>query len=210
MKDSNPIRVLIADDHPVVREGLVALISRRPDMQLVGEASNGREAVEQFFVHHPDVTLLDQRMPDMDGVAALKAIRERCPDARIILLTTYDGSEDIYRGMRAGAKAYLLKDVSREELLECIRSVHEGKTEISPAVATRLANRVARKDLTSREMEVLRLMATGKSNKEIGAALNVSEGTVKVHVNHILQKLGVESRTEAATVALKRGIVGLE
>ncbi len=194
----------------MVREGLAALISRHPNMQLVGEASNGREAVEQFFIHHPDVTLLDQRMPDMDGVTALRTIRERCPEARIILLTTYDGSEDIYRGLRAGAKAYLLKDVSRDELLECIRSVHEGKTEISPQVAARLANRVARKDLTSRELEVLRLMATGKSNKEIGTVLNVSEGTIKVHVNHILQKLGVESRTEAATVALKRGIVGLE
>lgn len=210
MKDPNAIRVLIADDHPVVREGLAALINRRPDMQLVGEAGNGREAVEQFFIHHPDVTLLDQRMPDMDGVTALKTIREKFPEARIILLTTYDGSEDIYRGLRAGAKAYLLKDASRDELLECIRSVHEGKTQISPQVATRLANRVARKDLTSREMEVLRLMTAGKSNKEIGAILNVSEGTVKVHVNHILQKLDVESRTEAATVALRRGIVGLK
>lgn len=210
MKEPNAIRVLIADDHPVVREGLAALISRRPDMQLVGEAGNGREAVEQFFVHNPDVTLLDQRMPNMDGVTALKTIRERCPEARIILLTTYDGSEDIYRGLRAGAKAYLLKDASRDELLECIRSVHEGKTQISPQVATRLANRVARKDLTSREMEVLRLMTSGKSNKEIGVILNVSEGTVKVHVNHILQKLDVESRTEAATVALRRGIVGLK
>lgn len=210
MKEPNAIRVLIADDHPVVREGLAALISRRPDMQLVGEAGNGREAVEQFFIHNPDVTLLDQRMPDMDGVTALKVIRERSPEARIILLTTYDGSEDIYRGLRAGAKAYLLKDASRDELLECIRSVHEGKTQISPQVATRLANRVARKDLTSRETEVLRLMTSGRSNKEIGAILNVSEGTVKVHVNHILQKLGAESRTEAATVAIKRGIVGLK
>ena len=189
MKESGTIRVLICDDHPVVREGLAALISRRPDMQLVGEASNGREAVEQFFIHHPDVTLLDQRMPDMDGVTALKTIREKCPEARIILLTTYDGSEDIYRGLRAGAKAYLLKDVSRDELLECIRSVHEGRTEISPQVATRLANRVARKDLTSREMEVLRLMATGKSNKEIGAALNVSEGTVKSQTARAVETL---------------------
>lgn len=209
MKESGVIRVLICDDHPVVREGLAALISRRPNMQLVGEASNGREAVEQFFIHHPDVTLMDQRMPVLDGVTALERIREKCPEARIILLTTYDGSEDIYRGLRAGAKAYLLKDVSRSELVECIRSVHEGKTEISPQVATRLANRVAREDLTPREMEVLRQMTAGKSNKEIGTALNISESTVKVHVNHILQKLGVESRTEAATVALKRGIVGI-
>ncbi len=210
MKTSKPIRVLIADDHPVVREGLAALIRRRPDMKLVGEASNGREAVEQFFLHHPDVALLDQRMPEMDGVTALETIRQRFADARIILLTSFDGSEDIYRGVRAGAKAYLLKEAPREELLECIRAVHEGKTKIPAEVAVRLANRVARKDLTVRETEVLRLVAIGKSNKEIGSLLNVSEGTVKVHVNHILQKLNVAGRTEAATIALKRGIVRLE
>lgn len=208
MRKRSVIRVLICDDHPIVREGLAALIKRRPNMQLVGEASNGREAVQQFFVHHPDVTLLDQRMPDMDGITALEKIREQCPEARIILLTTYDGSEDIYRGLRAGAKAYLLKDVSRDELMECIRLVHEGKTQISAQVGTQLASRVAREDLTSREVEVLQQMATGKSNKGIATILNISESTVKVHVNHILQKLGVESRTEAATVALKRGIVG--
>lgn len=179
-------------------------------MKLVGEASNGKEAVDQFFLCHPDVTLLDQRMPEMDGITALETIREKCAEARIILLTSYDGSEDIYRGLRAGAKAYLLKEAPREELLECIRAVHEGKTKIPAEVAVRLANRVARKDLTARETEVLRLVANGKSNKEIGALLNVSEGTIKVHVNHILQKLNVTGRTEAATIALKRGIVRLE
>lgn len=204
------IRVLIADDHPVVREGLAALINRRPDMEVVAEASNGREALEQFLQQLPDVALIDLRMPGMDGVEAIQAIRKQVPMAHIIVLTTYDGDEDIYQGLRAGAKAYLLKDVSREELLECIRAVHEGATRIPPPVAAKLATRVSAPDFTEREIEVLRLMVTGKSNKEIGAALNVTEGTVKVHVNHILTKLGVSGRTEATTLALKRGIIHLD
>ena len=207
MKTSKPIRVLIADDHPVVREGLAAMIGRQPDMKLVGEACNGKEAVEMFFARKPDVTLLDQRMPEMDGIAALEAIRKGCADARIILLTSFDGSEDVYRGLRAGARAYLLKQSPRDKLFECIRDVHEGKTRIPEQVVDQLANRLGKKDLTPREMEVLGLVTTGKSNKEIGSLLNVSEGTVKVHVYHILQKLNVSGRTEAATIAIKRGIV---
>jgi len=210
VKTSKTIRVLIADDHPVVREGLAALIKRQPDMELVGEASNGKEAVELFFATKPDVTLLDQRMPEMDGITALETVRKSCAEARVILLTSFDGSEDVYRGLRAGAKAYLLKQSPREELIGSIREVYEGKTRISEKVTVRLANRLGRKDLTPREVEVLRFMTSGKSNKEIGALLNVSEGTIKTHVNHILQKLNVSGRTEAATIAIKRGIVHTE
>jgi two-component system NarL family response regulator len=210
MTEARKIRLLIADDHPVVRAGLVALISRRPDMEVIAEANTGREALGQFLRHSPDVTLVDLRMPDMDGVDAILAIRVRIPDARIILLTTYDGDDDIYRGLRAGAKAYMLKDAPPEELLEGIRAVYEGRTWLPQRVAAKLAARVSGAALTSRELEVLRLVVAGKINKEIGDDLGVTEGTVKVHVNHILAKLGVSGRTEAVSVALKRGIVRLE
>jgi DNA-binding NarL/FixJ family response regulator len=204
------IRVLIADDHPVVREGLAAMINRRPDMTVVAEARNGREAVGLFRQHRPDVALIDLRMPEMDGVSAILAIREQFPPAQTIILTTYDGDEDIYRGLQAGAKAYLLKDASREELFECIRAVHEGRTYLSPAIAAKLAEHMHSAALTSRELEVLRLLSEGRSNKEIGTTLSITEGTVKLHVNNILGKLGVSSRTEAVTVALKRGILRLK
>jgi two-component system, NarL family, response regulator len=204
------IRILLADDHPVVRAGLRALISRRPGMSVIAEASSGAEALNLFRRHRPDVALIDLRMPQMDGVEAISAIREQFPAARIIVLTTFDGDEDIYRALRAGAKAYLLKDVPREELLDCIRRVHEGKTYLPSGVANKLAQRVAAPQLTTRELEVLQLMAAGKSNKEIGTVLLVTEGTVKAHVNSILQKLGVSGRTEAATSAVKRGIVQLD
>jgi two-component system NarL family response regulator len=211
MSKEGAIRVLIADDHPVVREGVAAMIERRPDMTVVGEAATGREAVAAYRAARPDVVLMDLRMPDMTGVEAIGAIRGEFPGARIIVLTTYDGDEDIYRGLQAGARAYLLKDAPRDDLLDAIRAVHAGQSRIPPAVAARLAERVlAGPELTARELEVLRGIVAGRSNKEIGAALGISEGTVKAHVNSILGKLGVADRTQAVTTALQRGIVHLD
>ena len=210
MLDHEPIRVLIADDHPVVREGLAAMIGRQPGLVVVGEAATGQQALELFCRQAPDVTLMDLRMPGMSGVEAIAAIRQESPTARIVVLTTYDGDEDIVRALRAGAKAYLLKDTPRDELLETIRAIHAGQTRLPPPVAAKLAERVATgAELTDRESEVLGLIAAGKSNKEIAAALNITEGTVKAHVNNILGKLGVSDRTQAVITALRRGIVQL-
>ena len=209
MKKTNRVRILIADDHPVVREGLVALINRRPDMVVVAEVSNGREAVEQFLRHRPDVGLLDLRMPEMDGVDAIAAIRQKIPTARLIVLTTFDEDEDIYQGLRAGAKAYLLKDAPRDDLLKCVRAVHEGQTIIPPPIAAKLADRLTTSELTRRESQVLQLVADGKGNKEIAVALSISEGTVKTHVSSILSKLAAADRTQAVTIALRRGILRL-
>jgi two-component system NarL family response regulator len=190
------INVLIADDHSVVREGLVSLITRKPDMTVVGEATNGREAVDLWKQHHPDVTLLDLRMPELDGVGALKEIRGNDGKARIIVLTTFDGDEDIFRAIQAGAKGYLLKDAPREALMDCIRRVHAGETCVPVHLAAKLAQRVSGETLSEREIDVLKLMAQGKSNKEIGSALFISEGTVKSHVKGIFAKMNVISRTE--------------
>jgi DNA-binding NarL/FixJ family response regulator len=198
---------MIADDHPVVREGLVASLNRVPDMTVVCEAATGREAIDLFARHIPDIALVDLRMPQMDGVEAIGLICEQFSTARIIILTTFEGDEDIYRGLRAGARAYLLKDTHLEDLIHCIRIVHDGKNYIPPTIGAKLAERMKGPELSSREVEVLRLMAGGKSNKEIAGTLFVSEGTVKGHVNHILAKLGANSRTEAARIALKRGMV---
>lgn len=209
MQKTSPIKILIADDHPVVREGLVALINRRPDMVVVAEASNGREAVAEFLLHRPDVALVDLRMPEMDGADAIAAIRERAPAARVVVLTTYDDDEDIQRALRAGAKAYLLKDAPREELLACIHAVHEGRTLIPPAIAAKLAEHVGASTLTSRELEVLCLVADGNSNKVIARTLFITEGTVKSHINAMLRKLDAADRTQAVTIALKRGILRL-
>jgi DNA-binding NarL/FixJ family response regulator len=206
MKKPRPIRVLLADDHDVLREGLALLIGSAPDMLVVAQAKDGREAVELFFAHHPDVALLDLRMPGMDGIQAISAIRQKTPDTRFILLTAFDGDEDIFRGYRAGASAYLLKTTSREDLFRCIRAVHGGQTFVPPPVASKLAARVARPALSERQMDVLRLMAAGLSNKEIGARLRVTEGTVKSHVNQVLEKLGTTRRTEAVAMAMKHGI----
>ncbi|HWP44022.1 MAG TPA: response regulator transcription factor [Blastocatellia bacterium] len=210
MSKENPIRVLIADDHFVVRVGLGTLINTEPDMLVVAEAVNGKQAVEAFRASQPDVALMDLRMPEMTGVEAILAIREEFPESRIIVLTTYDGDEDIYRALQAGARGYILKDMAGEELVEAIRAVHAGQRRIPPAVAARLAERMPRSELTPRELEVLKLIVKGKSNKEIAAELFVTEGTVKIHVNNLLSKLGVSDRTQAVTAALQRGIVHLD
>jgi len=217
MKKAKPLRILIADDHPVVREGLAALVNRCPDMKVISEASNGREAVEQYLLHRPDLALIDLRMgnasepgPAMDGVDAIAAIREKAPAARLILLTTYDDDEDVHRAFQAGAKAYLLKDTPRDELLNSLRAVHNGQTVLPPSIALKLASHVAAAELSPRQTEVLRLIAEGKSNKEIADALFIAEGTVKTHVNAILTKLDAADRTQAVMIALKRGLVRLD
>lgn len=210
MSRDNPIRIMIVDDHFVVRMGLAAVIGTQKDMEVIAEATDGRQAVEMFRQHRPDITLMDLRMPEMNGVEAITEIRKEFADARIIVLTTYDGDEDIYRALQAGARGYLLKDSLREGLLDAIRAVQSGGRRIPAEVASRLAERMTRTELTSREMEVLRLIVRGKSNKEIGAELGVAEGTVKIHINNILSKLGVSDRTQAATFALQRGIVHLD
>jgi DNA-binding NarL/FixJ family response regulator len=203
------ITLVIADDHSVVREGLVSLITRKADMTVVGEAANGREAVDLWKKHHPDVVLLDLRMPELDGVGALKEIRGNDEKARIIVLTTFDGDEDIYRAIQAGAKGYLLKDVPREALMDCIRRVHAGETCVPVHLAAKLAERVSGETLSQREIDVLKLMAQGKSNKEIGTVLFISEGTVKSHVKGIFAKMNVISRTEAVANATRRGLIQL-
>ena len=203
------IRVLVADDHTVVRDGLVAIIKQERDMDVVAESGDGRRAVELWKKHRPDVTLMDLRMPELDGVNAIYEIRAAEPNARVIVLTTFDGDEDIYRGMRAGAKSYLLKDVRREELFQCIREVHAGKTFVPPAIAAKLAERLPTEELSPRELEVLRLLAEGKPNKLIGVALSIAEVTVKSHVQSLFKKLNVLSRTEAIAVANRRGLLHL-
>ena len=205
-----PIRILLADDHFVVRMGLAAVINTQPDMCVVAEASDGQQALELFRSHQPDVTLMDLRMPRMDGVEAITAIRKEFPNGRFIVLTTYDGNEDIYRALQAGARAYLLKDMLGDTLLEAIRAVHAGQRRIPPNIADRLAERMFREELSAREMQVLKLIVKGKSNKEIASALGVVEGTVKIHINNILGKLGVSDRTQATTFALQNGIIHLD
>jgi DNA-binding NarL/FixJ family response regulator len=205
--ESKKIRVMVIDDQAVVRQGFVSLISTVADMEIVATGSNGREAVELFREHQPDITLIDLRMPVMSGVEAITEIRREFAGARIIVLTTYDGDEDIYRSVQAGAQGYLLKDMFFEELENAIRKVHGGARLIPGSVAERLAARMSSSELTSRELEVLKQIVDGKSNKEIASELSISEATVKSHINNILSKLGVSDRTQAATRALQRGIV---
>ena len=210
MERENLIRIMIVDDHPVFRAGLAALIERQPDMGVVASANNGSEAVQLFPRHQPDVTLMDLRMPEMDGVTAIQAIREEHPRARFILLTTFDTDAEIARGLRAGAMAYLLKDVRRETLMETIRAVHAGQRRIPPDVAAKFAEHFSAPELTHREVEIMQLIVSGKQNRDIARELFVSEGTVKTHINHIFHKLGVEDRAQAVVAALKRGIVRLD
>ncbi|HZP04728.1 MAG TPA: response regulator transcription factor [Terracidiphilus sp.] len=204
------IRILIVEDHNVVRQGLVALLKVVDGLEVVGEAADGADAITQFRKHKPDVTLVDLRLPRMSGVDVIQRIRMETPQARFIVLTTYDGDEDIYRALKAGAKAYLLKGMTSEELISTIRLVHEGKSHIPPAIAEKLAERMGAEELTPREFDVLEQIVHGKSNKEIATELDVSEATVKTHINSLLGKLGVTDRTQAATAAIQRGIVPLE
>ncbi|MBD2120406.1 MULTISPECIES: response regulator transcription factor [Trichocoleus] len=209
MNQPSRIRVLVVDDHPVVRQGLIGMLEKAPDIFIVGQGRNGHEAIEVFQHEKPDVTLMDLRMPEMGGVEAITVICSEFPNARIIVLTTYDTDEEIYRGLRAGAKGYLLKDSEPEELLTAIRTVIRGQQYIPLNVAAKLAQRMTAPELSDRELEVLQLVGQGMSNQEISTALNISESTVKTHINRILSKLDVKDRTRAAIIALKRGIANL-
>jgi DNA-binding NarL/FixJ family response regulator len=203
------IRVLSVDDHPLLRDGVAALINSQSDIELVAEAANGLEALEQFRKHKPDITLMDLQMPDMNGIDAISAIRGEFPEARIIVLTTYTGDVQVSRALRAGARAYLLKGLLRKELLETIRSVHAGHKRLSAEAAMEIAEHSTDEVLTPREVDVLRLVAGGNGNKEVGAKLALTEETVKSHVRNILSKLRANDRTHAVTIALKRGILDL-
>jgi DNA-binding NarL/FixJ family response regulator len=207
---SEPIRILVVDDHNVVRQGLVALLNTVPDLKVVAEASDGEDAIEAHRKHKPDITLMDLRLPKIGGADAIARIRAESPSARIIVLTTFDGDEDIFRALQAGAKGYLLKGMDIDELTEAIRTVNGGKSRIPAFVAEKLAERMGGPALTARETEVLKRIVAGRSNKEISSDLFISEATVKTHVNSILGKLGVTDRTQAATTALQRGIVHLD
>jgi DNA-binding NarL/FixJ family response regulator len=206
---SHPIRILVADDHPLLREGIAALIAEQPDLLLAGEAANGREAIERFRAVSPDITLMDLQMPEMGGIEAIEVIRRDFPSARIIVLTTYAGDVLAQRALRAGAQAYVLKGLVRKDLLDVIRSVHAGQKHVQPDIAMQLAAHIGGSALTSREVEVLTLVGAGNSNKKIGLMLSINEDTVKGHVKSILSKLEARDRTHAVTLALRRGILQL-
>lgn len=211
------IKILIADDHPVVREGLLSMLSREPDFDVVGEAKDGVETVKKVKELKPDVVLMDLRMPEMDGVEAMRQIKTTMPDVKFIILTTFSDDEYIFSGIEAGARAYLLKDAPREELFKAIRAVYRGESLIQPVVASKLLDRFTElsrrapsgEELSERELEILQLVAKGAANKEISARLSISQSTVKTHISSIFQKLGVNDRTEAVTQALKRGLIRL-
>jgi DNA-binding NarL/FixJ family response regulator len=208
--NGGPIRVLVADDHPVVRSGLAGIISQEPALELVAEAGDGRQAVARYREQRPDVVLMDLRMPDMDGVAAIREIKSEFPEARILALTTYEGDVDIHRALEAGARGYLLKDMLLTDVLTAIRAVHRGERVIPMAVAAKLAEFTPRTDLTEREVEVLQLVARGLSNHDVAGIIGRTDETVKVHLKNIFAKLGVADRTEAVTLALSRGILHLD
>jgi two-component system, NarL family, response regulator len=209
MKNANPIRILVAEDHLIARVGVTTIVNLQPDMTVVAEAANGQQAIELHRKHTPDVTLLDLRMPVVSGIEAAEAIRRESPRSKLIALTTYGGDNDIRRALLAGVQAYLTKDVLHEELLKAIRAVYGGQTYMPAAVAASLAAQFPRPDLSARELEVLELIVAGLANKQIGYALDIAEYTVKNHVKNILDKLGVQDRTQAATVAIQRGIIHL-
>ena len=207
MNAAGAIRILTVDDHPMLREGIAAVLASEQDMLLVAEASNGREAIEQFRIHHPDVTLMDVQMPEVNGINAIVKIREEFPDARIIVLTTYTGDAQAARAFKAGASGYMLKNMVRKELIDTIRTVHAGKKRIPAEIAVEIAQHHSDDALTEREIEVLREVAAGNANKMVGQRLNISEETVKAHMKSILSKLGANDRTHAVTIAVKRGII---
>jgi len=205
--DTKPIRILVVDDHPIFRQGIAGLLADQADMSLVAEAANGHEAIQQFRAHRPDITLMDLQMPEMNGLGAMLAIRSEFPEARIIVLTTYTGDIQVLRALKAGARAYLLKNLLYKELLETIRAVHAGKKSLSPEVSYELAEHATDDALTGGEVDVLRLIAAGNANKQIAAQLSITEDTVKGRVKNILSKLGANDRTQAAMIGLKRGII---
>src|SRR6202161_2327280 len=205
MKESTPIRILCIDDHPLMREGIAAIIRNEPDMLLVAEASNGREAIQGFREHRPDVTLMDLRMPDISGIDAMIAIRTEFPDARVIMLTTFEGDAEIQRALQAGAQGYMLKSMPRKQLVEMIRKVHSGKKSIPPEVAAHLAEHFGDEALSKREIEVLQKIAGGNRNSDIASLLFISEETVKAHIKHIMEKLAASDRTEAVAIGIRRG-----
>jgi len=202
-----PIRVLLADDHTIVRNGVSQILTEQPDIEVVAQAPDGATAVALYRRERPDVSLIDLRMPALDGVQVVEQIRREHPDAVLVVLTTFDTDDDVERALMAGAKAYLLKDVSPADLVACVRTVHRGGTWVSAAVASKLVARMTRVQLTQREMSVLRLVAAGKPNREIGESLNISEGTVKIHLSHLFEKLGATSRTDAVAKAAERGLI---
>ena len=206
---SDQIRVFSVDDHPLLREGIAALVNNQPDMVLVAEASNGAEAIQLFKQHLPDVTLMDLRLPDMSGIDIVIAIRSEFPEARIIMLTTFEGDVEIHRALQAGARGYLLKNMPPSELIEVIRQVHAGKKRIPPEIASLLAEHMSDQNLTEREVEVLRQVADGNRNRDIAKNLFISEETVKVHIKHIMEKLGASDRTQAVSIGIRRGIIQL-